>query len=473
MIRKIMKAVLFILIAVVGLTAAYVIFNQLDARSDPEREYTAADLAKNDFSAANGYYLLWALAEAPDVDIESAAVRQKYRTLFDPELGGSGWKNWNQDVYKKMYGHFYRLRSQLGKKHGIYPVSESPDQITVDWLTWAVKREAYLRELAITWEVLLRRYDMLQAVPVFQEFMPPAYDAPIPNLLAWLHVAKLFDNLCLLQAHDGDWSGAASRLLNHLAFSRRAMAGSRVLITRLIAEGIYRLNLQALASLLNQPECPVEVCELISRRLPDLSTEEIDLRQPVINEYLVTKDALQSGKIFWFEKESPIDWPRFLLQKNRTLRIWHDWGERLLRLEKTPPCRWESGAMELLTFRPGRLWWLQNPTGKKLAGAGMVSGAGLLHKRWLSRTLFDLLRISAELHQRYDFSRPVAQVLPTLASYRSVDPGSGKPYIWNDSKQILYGVGMDCVDNGGKELVADWKGFDSVLPCVLYVRPAR
>ena len=310
--------------------------------------------------------------------------------------------------------------------------------------------------------------------PIFQEFIAPTFDASIPNLLAWLQVAKVFDNLCLLQAHEGDWSGAANRLLDHLAFSRKAMAGARVLITRLVAMAVYRLNLQALSSLLNQPECPVEVCELISDRLPALSPVEIDSRQPVVGEYLAMEDALRNGKSLWAECRSSVKWPRFLLQKNRTLHLWHDWGERFLELEKTPPYRWETGAEEFPGGRLSRCWWLQNPTGKSLGHDGLANGLAALHKGWMARTLFDLLRISAELHQRYDFSRPVAEVLPTLVSFRAIDPGSGKPYIWNDAKQILYGVGMDRTDNGGKEFIPDdWRGLDYVLPCILYVRPAK
>ena len=143
MIKKTMKVVLFILLAVIGLAAAYVIFNLFDAGRDPGREYTAADLTPDDFSAANGYYLLWALAEPPDVDIESAAVRQKYRALFDPKMGAAAnRKGWNHENYKGMFGtNFMQPRNRLSKKRDYSRIDDTPARPASDWMSLAVKHE--------------------------------------------------------------------------------------------------------------------------------------------------------------------------------------------------------------------------------------------------------------------------------------------------------------------------------------------
>ena len=69
----------------------------------------------------------------------------------------------------------------------------------------------------------------------------------------------------------------------------------------------------------------------------------------------------------------------------------------------------------------------------------------------------------------YDPAKSVQENLDLLASYQTVDPCSGKPYIWNEDKQILYSIGIDRVDGGGtydRETIRT----DVVLPCVLYLR---
>ena len=62
-----------------------------------------------------------------------------------------------------------------------------------------------------------------------------------------------------------------------------------------------------------------------------------------------------------------------------------------------------------------------------------------------------MTRISAELHLNYTPGKPVQDILNGLETYQTLlDPCSGKPYIWNGQKQILYSLGIDRDDYGGK-----------------------
>jgi hypothetical protein len=83
-----------------------------------------------------------------------------------------------------------------------------------------------------------------------------------------------------------------------------------------------------------------------------------------------------------------------------------------------------------------------------------------------------MLHIAADLHRSFDPARPVQSQLNDLPSYRELlDPCSGKPYVWNEAKQILYSIGIDRRDNqGDTKNYLDWQDSDYVLPIITFVK---
>ena len=83
-----------------------------------------------------------------------------------------------------------------------------------------------------------------------------------------------------------------------------------------------------------------------------------------------------------------------------------------------------------------------------------------------------MLHIAADLHRNYDPARPVQAQLNDLPSYRECwTRVPGKPYIWNEAKQILYSIGIDRRDNqGDTRNYQDWQDSDYALPVVLFVK---
>lgn len=480
--RKILKGTFWTGEILLALLLLFVGFNQIDEKADPNREFTRADLAQDDFSADNGYTLLWSLPEPPGVDVNRPEIREKYLSLYDPARGATeNLKRWQPEVYKGYYRNNYLKKKRLLEKEMHRdPTEDVPQNPSDDWMPRALQGTNYFREWGKAYAALLGRYEALIAAPAFQEYLPARYDAQLPNLLCWLQTAKLYDNLCLLRAGEGDYDGAAGRLLDHLDFSRKAMAGSRVLVTRLIALATFRLNCQALASLLNQEACPPAVAAQVFARLTPLQTRETGLRECLVSEYLAFAGGLKdpgTGIDSLGEGLASIRsrWHRLFFQPNRTFHLMHDWAVLAVELGNVPPHRWRV-PLEELRAKPRRgMWWLRNRTGKILMGVFEDDNNQVtLHKHWLARTQYDLLRISAELHARYDGSRTVAELLPTLESHRTVDPCSGRPYRWNEAKQWLYSVGVDRQDDGGLDRAREHlQGTDYVLPCVVWLKPAR
>ena len=83
-----------------------------------------------------------------------------------------------------------------------------------------------------------------------------------------------------------------------------------------------------------------------------------------------------------------------------------------------------------------------------------------------------MLHISADLHLNYTPDKPVQEILNGLESYKTLlDSCSGKPYVWNDEKQILYSIGIDRKDNNGEaNQYKKIEEMDYPLSVILYLK---
>jgi hypothetical protein len=162
-----------------------------------------------------------------------------------------------------------------------------------------------------------------------------------------------------------------------------------------------------------------------------------------------------------------------LYQKHRTRNVRVAYMERIIEWEQTAPHLWSEDLQEPPKLARGAFWWLQNPLGKKAFDEiSLGNFIPVIYKSYALKTTHDMLRIAADLQRSYDPQRPVQAQLNDLPSYRELlDPCSGKPYVWNDSKQILYSIGIDRRDNQGETRGdQDWHDSDYALPVVLFVK---
>ncbi len=117
----------------------------------------------------------------------------------------------------------------------------------------------------------------------------------------------------------------------------------------------------------------------------------------------------------------------------------------------------------------GAFWRLQNMVGKVLLDvANSDNLIGVVYRSYMLKAFHDMLHIAADLHRGYDPARPVQAQLDDLPSYRELlDPCSGKPYIWNEARQILYSIGIDRRDNqGDTRNYETWQDSDYALPVI-------
>ena len=119
--KKIMIRVLLVLLALI---AAYLVFNQIDARAN-QSKLSVPPVAAEVFEKTNGYYRLWTLIEPKDVDIETDAAILPYRRLFDPAFDNDRYiTEFSSEKYKKKYKNSKELQ----------PVFDAM-KFNVDWLS--------------------------------------------------------------------------------------------------------------------------------------------------------------------------------------------------------------------------------------------------------------------------------------------------------------------------------------------------
>ena len=218
----------------------------------------------------------------------------------------------------------------------------------------------------------------------------------------------------------------------------------------------------------------IDIFEMISKRMPTLKYEEFGTRTSFMCEYLgnisnyIEKDVYKDKNISLFKRLLL----KLFMQKNRTKKYFLDFIEKYIKLEKTLPYKWESDQKEEKALNSGLFWWLQNPAGKVFFNHNNTNLKTVIFKSYAKKAMYDIVKISAELHLNYTPEIPVQEILNGLNTYKNnIDPCSGKPYIWNEQKQILYSIGTDRKDNQGQtNNYRQIENTDIAIPVILYVK---
>jgi len=487
--EKKMKRVIMIVLILLVLLLAYVVFNQFDAKAArfvvreqwdmPARAVLLTELFKPaSFDKSNGYYRLWTLTAPPGVDIEADSVLDRIRMLHDPQFDNEKYtKEWSETKDSWLYA------SPGWKADNYVPYKEKrkeildkgskwlnfPEKVRDDWGRRLLEERKTVLELKSTYGYLLERYQKMIDCEQFEEFTGAIKDgelytdAVIPNLLAWLDVGKLYVAVNMMDALDGNWNQGTANLLKHIQFTKKSIKNSRTLIVNLIGKAITRITLHGLESLMNQKNCPREVFQQILDGLPPLRQDEFGNSKQLLAEgFLFAQQAKKRGGLFY--------------QVNRTQQYYFDFLAKLYLADKTPPYLWKEYPLGNDDVKTGWSWWLQNPGGKKefQKFIDKKEGENLFvtsFKGYAVKAFYDLTKISAQLHLNYTPDKPVQVILNGLETYRTLlDPCSGKSYIWKDDRQILYGVGLDRMDNGGMDTTryTQIEGVDYTIPVILF-----
>lgn len=160
--------------------------------------------------------------------------------------------------------------------------------------------------------------------------------------------------------YQGNWQEGVGNILAHVTAAKKAVKGSRLLITNLIGKIILRDAVYALADLMNREDCPRQIFEMVFHGLAAIEYEEYGSGNSIISEYLIVSRILD-GDLYSRDYNFFL---RLFIQKNRTKNYIYDYYSKMIAYEKTPPYQWESPIPERPDYTGGGFWWLQNFQGK-------------------------------------------------------------------------------------------------------------
>ncbi len=460
-------------IPIMVLLIIWILINRFDA-AEMKGEFKLAESPPAHYDKENGFYRLWTLSEAPRVNTESKTTLLKYRHLFDPQFDNDRYlQAWDHLAYRDNYKKYNAIRHSILKErvHAL--------EITIKPQASLVRKIKKSRDRILTlrneYSVFLERYQKLLGCTVFEDITLPRRFSPIPNLLAWIHISKLHDWISVLDALDGRWEPAFERLINHIVFVKRVLRGTRVLLINLVAKGVMRYSLQCLASLMNHKDCPPQIYQMVLDRLAPVSVQKVGSQTAMQADYISTVDYIE--KKHYLGGENPIlkIISALFFQKNRTKGYFFEPYQEIIALENQPPYQWKNDLDEIRQKyskkKKGFFRWIQNPYGKSIAKHIAIPNLlSVVHKTYHTKILVDLIRISAELHLRFDPNQPVERILESFDTYKIEEPCSGNPYIWKSEKQILYSLRVDRDDDGGTYSYNTYYDTDYILPVILSLR---
>lgn len=487
--------------ALTGLAGLLLLIVVLNLTDSPPAAPAAEGPPPANLGAENGFFLLWGFAEPPGTDLQAGGFRAQVAELVSAEPGSR---------QARALFHDWNKRLNAGSRlHWQGTTLAFPPDPATDVSGHFAARRLELESRLEHFAELQERYRGMLAAARLDDFTPLGGEFPARSLLLATHAARLFAASCALQAVDGRWEEAARGLLQAAATGFRMISGARTLGVNALGKAMVELSLRTLASLLNRASCPPAAVQLVLEGLPprpaaDFGTAAVRafsglrfaaavdrLKRDQIVDPMLLKDYFRDPAAFFVvERFVAISQLRvyqavhamasFLVKANETTAAMRALWQEVGRLEETPPWRW--GKSPLLGRRSppvatGPLWWLRNPVGRMMVRSAMPYNFPVLQHYVLQshelRARYELVCLLARARASTPASRvPAAMLLRLLASAPERDPFGGGPYRYAATRRLLYSLGPDRLDDGGREGVETWRDSDLAVPVSFAADPA-
>ena len=273
----------------------------------------------------------------------------------------------------------------------------------------------YTKDIQRAWTSTEEARDVIGQLDAFAEIADltePGVRVKIMRHNNLIELARFYQVYARLQTEQGDIQALAAELIELDSVLRKFSLNARLLIAKLVchlamADGILTAN-----AIANNPQASRETVELLAKHFTPLTAEQMSLRNPVLFEYLLTKNHASDVLGQNVTGRTP------LLKRNSTLRLYRNfcdaWISSLGDTEGIANSRlsvWPAiyGRMEPVSFdaeRPLLLFYrCYNPVGSIfLRVARSNSSRGTLARRTAMRIQDDLLQIVLSKRLGRDFS---------------------------------------------------------------------
>lgn len=447
-----------------------------------------------DLRPGNGFFIVWGFAEPPEVEPAS----REYAERMAESLAALG----SDAQSRRRFGAWLTRQRDDSRRHWQGARLYFPRLQGEDVADYFAARRAEVAERQERFAVLLRRYRALLRAGRIDDFTPPGWSFPVGSSQLAANTARLDAAIRVLDAIDGDWLQAGGEILETADAGLRLIAVGRTSAVNTLGRLLVDLSLRSLASLLNRSECPPELGRLVRERMRDrqatdfgtaavrsfslavfaASLERIK-ESGVVDPFLLRDFFRDPTHFFALERLTAIAGPRFFaafhamasffVQKNESLAMMRAFWQGVGELEGTPPWRWRETPLRRLrsvSVTTGAFWWLRNPVGKMLVRSAVPYNWPVLqHYVYRSHELkarWDLLRLLARARLRTGAGGGVDgnELLRLLAGADERDPYSGRPFLFSRARAMIYSIGADGIDDGGRERPELWRDSDIAVP---------
>jgi len=466
--------------------------NLFDAKSKPE---APAGLAAN-LDPGNGFFILWGFAEPPGTDPSAEAFGRRVRELFAAPRRDSHSRS--------RFGLWLAQLNTGARLHWQGASLYFPQLQEEDIGEYFAARRALVAERQERFPALLLRYRQVLQAGELADFTPLNWEFPSRCSLLATYAARLFAASRVLAAVDGRWPDAGRDLLDAMDAGFKLIAAGRTLAVNSLGKTMAELSLRSLASLLNRPDCPPSFARLVLENLPARPARAFGTRSVrdfnwmsfaaaiervkrdrIVDPFLL-KDYFRDPAAFYaMERFVAISGLRvysvahalaaFFLKENETVAMLRGFWENMGRLEETPPWRWGKGARAAGRRTPALgldapFWWLRNPLGKMMVSSAIPFSWPVL-RHYVNRThelkaRYDLVRLLAQARRAAGMKAELgeAALRRLLSASGERDPFSGSPYRFGREREVLYSLGSDRRDDGGREQPEIWRDSDIAVP---------
>ncbi len=479
--KKLLKLSIFSTLLLLVFITVFVVINLFDA-PEPTGMFTLKDLTPASLDNSNGYFQLMSFSYPADKDIDSDDVIDNIRKFSKPEV--LNLPSAEIEKLEKTHHELSQKRLLMKINKGEETLFKLIDQNDFDKV---ITQKEDINTVMNSNPLLLKRYLQLILKEKVEDFSLPSITYPIPRYHPVFKITKLYLAQNIIDAVEGRWEESVLNIFKQINFFRRLSENSRIVINKMVGLGMIRTSLKSLSFIMKQKDCPKAVYQSILNNLPPFREPEISLKKTIIFEFLsgvhiidMAKESKESlfGEAHTLSSFFPStgDWLNFLskfkifLNRNRTIQFYLDEVNKVLVFEKDPPFAWKADIMSLIPPDPkdGFFWWISNPVGKALHSIAYSSYQRTVYDKYKTQALLDLTRLSAEYYLKATPDKGVSEILNGLDSYKVIDPFSGKPYLFNEDKNIFYSVGINRIDDGGldkKNKGNKYQELDFVLPC--------
>ena len=467
----------------------FVAFNLFDRRQFTGRR--EARLPDASLEEDNGFYLLWAFMEPPAEQWPDAACRAQIARLAGPDLSDAD--------FRREYPIWFKVRRSYFQAHWksfdlFFP--RLPDE---DVIAYFQNRREPIGQLQREYRPLLERWQKLLEVKTIEDFTAPGRDFPYNHFRLLTVTARLYVAGQALETDISRWPETADNLLRLIETGKKLIRSGRTLLINSLGKSLVDMGLRTLGSLLNQPQCPAAIAERILVGLTPLGYQEygtgpvmdfncltfdrqIDRlkREGRVDPMLVKDFFRDPVPLFTFDRLVNTVQPELgrainpllllMLKENETRQSFYDFWATMRRLEQTEPYRWTEADLEPVSrVARGPFWWLRNAMGKMMVQSAVPYQRAVIlnyvYRSHLLKVRHELIRILAEFRSQTGLASPSPGGIGRwLSTSTQRDPFSGLAFRFSPAQGVIYSVGPDGRDGGGRETANFFQNSDIICP---------